>query len=226
MTKLPSINLGSWITVWHRALQGYHPTNLEPCGLVYVSKKSTSIVLRPLYTLESVTAVSHHQLLQKRKCDLVSEERRTQTGKPESHQDLGQLLSHSTSISLFMGPWGFFFFPPVFLCADLLHSPFCGDHFFSFFVNTEEDSHPQAPQFADPSRGQHRLVTVPNSLEEDFEHSAWLGMHPFPISYNWADRIHVAQKQGHRVPWVEAQSLEKGVCINVLAFFSSIRGKH
>lgn len=126
----------------------------------------------------------------------------------------------------FYGAMRLFFFPPVFLCADLLHSPFCEDHFFSFFVNTEEDSHPQAPQFADPSRGQHRLITVPNSLEEDFEHSAWVGMHPFPISYNWADRIHVAQKQGHRVPWVEAQSLEKGVCINVLAFFSSIRGKH
>lgn len=145
--------------------------------------------------------------------------RREKNQKLESHQDPGQLLSQSTFVSLSM-------VPQAFSCASLCRSLFSllADHFSSFFVNMEEDGHPKTLQFVCPSRGQQRLVTTSNSLEEDFDYSAWGSMHPFPISFCWADRIHVAQT-GSQGSVSRSTGLRESVhqfpCI-----FSSIRGSH
>lgn len=87
----------------------------------------------------------------------------------------------------------------------------------------EEDRHPKILQFACPSRGPQRLVTAPNSLEEDFDYSARGSMHSSPVSYCWADGIHVAQT-GPQGPVSRSTGLTEGTCPNFLAFFPLHRG--
>ena len=146
-------------------------------------------------------------------------QKRTQseTGKPSGYKTATLTFYFNRSPSL----WGQRAFFSVPLCISSSFS-FLRQHFSSFSVNIKEDVHPQTPQSACPSRGQQRLVIIPNSLHT---YSAWVGMQHFPMSCSWADRIHVVQTGSQGLsPVSEVQGLEKGACISFLTFFSSIRG--